>query len=214
MDEYTVTSAVAPVPLLDLKRQYYPLREELAEVLVAVNESGQYVLGPEVRRLEAAVARANETKFGVGCASGSDALLLALMAVGVRPGDEVIVPSFTFFATASCVPRLGAVPVFAEAKNCMDIALVVGLVFMENLQNRSGCDISALTSVALPSAEAPSKVPSDALCRVINDRNMVSVVGGISINPFAAIENNTVEDSSIAELAKAIRISGNDWVAD
>ena len=114
MDEYTVTSAVAPVPLLDLKRQYYPLREELAEVLVAVNESGQYVLGPEVRRLEAAVARANETKFGVGCASGSDALLLALMAVGVRPGDEVIVPSFTFFATASCVPRLGAVPVFAD----------------------------------------------------------------------------------------------------
>ena len=107
-----------------------------------------------------------------------------------------------------------AVPVFAEAKNCMDIALVVGLVFMENLQNRAGCDISALTSVALPSVEAPSKVPSDALCRVINDRNMVSVVGGISINPFEAIENNTAEDNSVAELAKTIRISGTDWVAD
>lgn len=114
MDEFTVSSATAPVPLLDLKRQYFSLREELAEVLVAVNESGQYVLGPEVRRLEAAVAQANETAFGVGCASGSDALLLALMAVGVRPGDEVIVPSFTFFATASCVPRLGATPVFAD----------------------------------------------------------------------------------------------------
>lgn len=107
-----------------------------------------------------------------------------------------------------------AVPIFAEAKNCMDIALVVGLIFMEGLQNRTGCDISALTSVELPSVEAPSKVPSDSLCRVVNNNTMVSVVGGISINPFEAIQNNTVEDNAIAELAKTIRLTGTDWVAD
>lgn len=105
---------VSSVPLLDLKRQYETLRREMADALIAVNESGQYVLGPEVKKLEGAVAEANGTAYGVGCASGSDALLLALMAAGVGPGDEVIVPSFTFFATASCVPRLGATPIFAD----------------------------------------------------------------------------------------------------
>ncbi|MDO5554785.1 MAG: DegT/DnrJ/EryC1/StrS family aminotransferase [Planctomycetia bacterium] len=111
--EETRTS-VSPVPLLDLSRQYAALREEMNEALRRVNDSGQFVLGPEVKRLEAGIAEYSHTAFGVGCASGSDALLLALMAAGIGPGDEVIVPSFTFFATASCVPRLGATPVFAD----------------------------------------------------------------------------------------------------
>lgn len=110
----TVRSAVESVPLLDLKRQDEKLRDEFLTALAAVCASGQFVLGPEVKRLEESVAEYNGVKFGVGCASGSDALLLALMAAGVGPGDEVIVPSFTFFATASCVPRLGATPVFAD----------------------------------------------------------------------------------------------------
>ncbi|MDO4586911.1 MAG: DegT/DnrJ/EryC1/StrS family aminotransferase [Planctomycetia bacterium] len=102
------------VPLLDLSRQYRTIRDKMSAALINVNESGQFVLGPEVQKLETNVALYSRTKNGIGCASGSDALLLALMAVGIQPGDEVIVPSFTFFATASCVPRLGAVPVFAD----------------------------------------------------------------------------------------------------
>lgn len=110
----SVRKPVESVPLLDLKRQYEDLKVEMAEVLVSVNESGQFVLGPEVKKLESTVSSYHRTKQGVGCASGSDALLLSLMTAKIGPGDEVIVPSFTFFATASCVSRLGATPVFAD----------------------------------------------------------------------------------------------------
>ena len=84
------------------------------EALQSVNESCRFVLGPEVKKLEEGIAAYSRAKFAVGCASGSDALLLSLMALDVGAGDEVIVPSFTFFATASCVPRVGATPVFAD----------------------------------------------------------------------------------------------------
>lgn len=114
MQDSPADDTMKPVPLLDLKRQHEPLGREMADALISVNKSGQFVLGPEVQRLEASIAEAHSVKFGVGCASGSDALLLALMAAGVGPGDEVIVPSFTFFATASCVARLAATPVFAD----------------------------------------------------------------------------------------------------
>ena len=102
------------VPFLDLKRQHEELKVMMVEVLASVNESGMFVLGPEVKKLERDLAACHKTEFGVGCASGSDALLLSLMAAKIGPGDEVIVPSFTFFATASCVARLGATPVFAD----------------------------------------------------------------------------------------------------
>jgi dTDP-4-amino-4,6-dideoxygalactose transaminase len=100
--------------LLDLARQHGPLREEVAAALMQVYDSGQFVLGPQVTLLEKNVAAYCQAKHAVGCASGSDALLLALMALNVGPGDEVIVPSFTFFATASAVTRLGARPIFAD----------------------------------------------------------------------------------------------------
>ncbi|MGD0382161.1 MAG: DegT/DnrJ/EryC1/StrS family aminotransferase [Thermoguttaceae bacterium] len=102
------------VPLLDLGRQHHPILDELAAALRRVCQSGAFVLGPEVKNLEQAIAAYCRAKHAVGCASGSDALLLALMACGVGPGDEVILPSFTFFATASAATRLGAKPVFAD----------------------------------------------------------------------------------------------------
>lgn len=103
-----------PVPLLDVTRDNRPLREEFLEAVARVLDSGQFIGGPDCQRLEKSIAQLCGTEFAIGCASGSDALLLALMALDIGPGDEVIVPSFTFFATASCVSRLGARPVFVD----------------------------------------------------------------------------------------------------
>ena len=105
---------VQPVPLLDVARGNGPLKDEILEAIGKVYDSGQFILGPEVQRLEQLMAETCKSKFAIGCASGSDALLLSLMALDIRAGDEVIVPSFTFFATASAVWRLGARPVFVD----------------------------------------------------------------------------------------------------
>ena len=104
------------VPLLDVNRDNAPHREAFIEALTEVVDSGRFLFGPAVAELERAVATHTQADNAVGCASGSDALLLALMALGIGPGDEVIVPSFTFFATVSCVTRLGATPVFVDIR--------------------------------------------------------------------------------------------------
>jgi dTDP-4-amino-4,6-dideoxygalactose transaminase len=102
------------VPLLALDRQHAVLREEIRQALDRVCESGRFVLGPDVQELEAELSRALDVPHVISCASGSDALLLALMALDIKNGDEVILPSYTFFATASAVTRLGAIPIFAD----------------------------------------------------------------------------------------------------
>ena len=102
------------VPLLDLQGQYQGLREELLAAVTSVMDSQRFVLGDEGRALEAEIAKYSQTKFAIGCASGSDALLLALMALDVKAGDEVITTPFSFFATGSAITRLGARPVFVD----------------------------------------------------------------------------------------------------
>jgi dTDP-4-amino-4,6-dideoxygalactose transaminase len=102
------------VPSIDLRAQYASIRDEIRAAVDRVFESQSFVLGEEVEALERALAGYCEARFAVGCGSGSDALLLALMALDVGPGDEVICPAFTFFATAGAIARLGARPVFAD----------------------------------------------------------------------------------------------------
>ncbi|MFC4077396.1 DegT/DnrJ/EryC1/StrS family aminotransferase [Salinithrix halophila] len=101
-------------PLLDLKAQYKGIQEEVKEAVLGVLESGRYILGPQVQALEEEVAAFSGARFGIGVANGTDALVLALDAAGVGPGDEVLTTPFTFFATAESISRLGAVPVFVD----------------------------------------------------------------------------------------------------
>lgn len=111
-----LTSALAErqVPLLDLKSQHAKIREETLAALVRVVDSQKFILGEEVDKLEDAIARYSQTKYAVGCASGSDALSLALLAADIGAGDRVVTTPYTFFATAGAIARLGAVPVFVD----------------------------------------------------------------------------------------------------
>jgi len=102
------------VPLLDLTEQNNALRPEIETALGRVLDTNGFILGAEVKALEDELAAYCRTKYAIGCASGSDALLLALMAVGVKAGDEVITTPYSFFATVSAITRLGATPVFVD----------------------------------------------------------------------------------------------------
>jgi dTDP-4-amino-4,6-dideoxygalactose transaminase len=102
------------VPLLDLKPQYAPLAAEIQAVIEKVCASQGFILGPAVKELEAAVASYSQCRFGLGVSSGTDALLLALMALNVGAGDAVITTPFTFFATAGTIARTGATPLFCD----------------------------------------------------------------------------------------------------
>jgi len=102
------------VPLLDLKPQYHSLKKELDEAVLRVAESQYFILGPEVENMEKEFCQYLKCKHAIGVSSGTDALLLALMAIDIKPGDEVIVPTYSFFATAGVVSRLNAVPVLAD----------------------------------------------------------------------------------------------------
>jgi dTDP-4-amino-4,6-dideoxygalactose transaminase len=102
------------VPLLDLKPQYHSLKKELDEAILRVAESQYFILGPEVEKMEKEFCDYLKCKHAIGVSSGTDALLLALMAIDIKPGDEVIVPTYSFFATAGVVSRLNAVLVLTD----------------------------------------------------------------------------------------------------
>ena len=102
------------VPLLDLKAQYAVIRDAVMPAVMSVIERQQFIMGPEVEQLEVAVAKLSATRHAIGCASGTDAILLPLKALALTSTDEVIVPAFTFFATAGTVHNAGGTPVFVD----------------------------------------------------------------------------------------------------
>jgi dTDP-4-amino-4,6-dideoxygalactose transaminase len=102
------------IPLLDLQAQHRQIREEVLAEVIRVIDSQKFILGEDVQKLEQEIAAYSGTSYAVGCASGSDAIFLALLALGIQAGDEVLTTPYTFFATAGAIHRAGAVPVFVD----------------------------------------------------------------------------------------------------
>jgi dTDP-4-amino-4,6-dideoxygalactose transaminase len=213
------------VPLLDLTQHHAALLGEMTAALERVCRSGAFVLGPEVTELEKRIADYCQAKHAIGCASGSDALLLALMALDIGPGDEVIVPSFTFFATASAVARLGATPVFAdiepEAFNLdpeavrAEITPVTKAILPVHLFGQCA-DMDALGRIA---AEAELPLIEDAAQAIGAEHGgrhagSIGRVGCLSFYPTKNLGGAgdggmlTTNDDALAERLRLIRVHG------
>ena len=134
---------VTEVPLLDLKAQYKSLKKELDEALIRTAESQYFILGKEVETLEKNLAEYLEVKHAIGVSSGTDALLIALMAIDIKPNDKVIMPTYSFFATAGVVARMNANPVFT------DIYIDTFNIKTDNLNEYYSKDVKAIIPVHL-----------------------------------------------------------------
>jgi dTDP-4-amino-4,6-dideoxygalactose transaminase len=157
-----LAAATSPIPLVDLSAQHAVLQPELQRAFERVLASQTFILGPEVSAFEAEIAELIGVPHALGVSSGTDALLLALLALGIGPGDEVLVPAFSFFATAGCVARVGARPVFVDIDPQtfnIDIELAAGRVTRAtkaiipvHLYGQV-CDLAALKKLNLPIIE-------------------------------------------------------------
>jgi dTDP-4-amino-4,6-dideoxygalactose transaminase len=156
------------VPLLDLKAQYHTLKSELDESLIRVADSQYFILGPEVTKLEKSMTEFLGAKYAIGVSSGTDALLIALMAIGIKPGDEVIVPTYSFFATAGVVSRLNAIPVFA------DVDPVTFNLAPQDIEKR----ITAKTKAIIPVHLYGQSADMDAIVAVAKKHNLKVIEDG------------------------------------
>jgi dTDP-4-amino-4,6-dideoxygalactose transaminase len=163
------TQSRSPVPLLDLQAQYQPLRAELLAAIERVCDSQRFILGPEVEALEAELARAIGAPHAITISSGTDALLAAMMALGIGPGDEVVTTTYSFFATAGCVSRLGATPVLVDI-----------------LPDTYNIDPEAVRSALTPRTRAVVAVHLYGLCADMDALLAVTVPAGVPIIEDAA----------------------------
>ena len=216
------------VPLLDLRLQYRALRSEIDAAVAAVIASQQFVLGPEVDAFEREVAAYCGAPEAIGVGSGTDAILLALMALGIGPGDQVIVPTYTFFATAGCVARLGAEPVFADvdpttfnltpesveraARRCQRARALVPV----HLFGRSA-DLAALESLAAELGVALIEDAAQAIGAHDARGRRVGSAGPLACFSFFPTKNLggfgdgglvTCHDADVADTLRTLRVHG------
>jgi dTDP-4-amino-4,6-dideoxygalactose transaminase len=221
----SAATARGTIPLLDLELQHRALLPELQAAFDRVLTSNTFILGPEVSAFEQEVARYLGAEHALGVSSGTDALLLALMALGVGPGDEVVVPALSFFATAGCVARLGARPVFADIDPDtfnLDLGGVVArltpatkAILAVHLFGQS-CDLEALASLA---AERGVALVEDAAQAVgaRSEQLRAGTVGAFGCFSFFPSKNLgalgdggllTTNDASLAKQARLLRAHG------
>jgi dTDP-4-amino-4,6-dideoxygalactose transaminase len=158
-----------PIPLLDLKLQYAAIRDEVLRVTEEVYESQHFILGKRVDDFERDFAAYCQAKHAIALSSGTDALLIALMVLGVGPGDEVIVPAYSFFATAGVVHRLGGVPVFCD----IDLA-------------DYNIDPNAIEALITPRTKAIMPVHLYGQCAAMNEINAIAAKHDIAVVEDAA----------------------------
>jgi dTDP-4-amino-4,6-dideoxygalactose transaminase len=219
--------AVTQVPLLDLQAQYRPIRDEILATLTRVCDSQRFIMGPEIDGLERELAAMLEVKHAVGVASGTDALLIAMMALGIGQGDEVVTSTYSFFATAGCVARLGATPVFVDidpATCNIDPAGVAAAITPRtkaiipvHLYGQSA-DLEPILAAA---ATAGVPVIEDA-CQAIGARYQGRPVGGLglfgcfsffpskNLGAFGDGGLVTTQDDAIAASLRRLRVHGAD----
>lgn len=225
MTDRPAEPAPTPVPLLDLTAHHAPLLDALQEAMARVVASNRFILGPEVEALEAACATLTGARHAVGVSSGTDALLVALMALGVGPGDEVITTPFSFFATAGVIHRLGATPVFVDVDPVtfnLDVGRVEGAITPRTRAILpvhlfgQPCDVAALQDLAcahgLPIVEDAAQAIG-----ATSDRGPIGSVGLLGCFSFFPTKNLgafgdaglvTTSDDDLAERVRRLRVHG------
>lgn len=152
------------IPLIDVHAQNLPLQAEMLRAIQGVLESGAFILGPEVKAFEQEFQAYTKVPHAIACASGSDALLLPLMAANIGAGDEVLVPSFTFYATAGAVARLGATPVFVDSDDTCNISLA-------DLEKK----ITSKTKAMIPVHLFGQMVDMEAVLKIARPKNILVI---------------------------------------
>jgi dTDP-4-amino-4,6-dideoxygalactose transaminase len=209
------------VPLLDLQAQYATIRNEVRAAIDRVCESQHFIMGPEVSAFEDEVAAHCDAKFAVGMSSGTDALLAALMAVGVGPGDEVITSTYSFFATAGTIARLGARPVFVDIERStfnLDPAMLAARVTPRtkaivpvHLFGRC-CDMDAIGAVAAAQDVAVIEDAAQAIGALDERGRIAGAIGAVGCLSFfpsknlGAFGDGGMVLSNDAQLAERLRI--------
>jgi dTDP-4-amino-4,6-dideoxygalactose transaminase len=165
-----MSDIITSVPLLDLKSQYKPMREEIRAAIDGVCDSQYFILGPKVTEFEADVAKYCGTSEAIGVSSGSDAILVSLMALGIGPGDGVLTTPYTFFATVGAISRLGAVPIFADIDPVtFNIDPVSAREVLENVGIRNpGVKVKAMVPIHLYGQSADM----DPIMQLAKDYNL------------------------------------------